>query len=357
MIVAVSSSSSLPRRRSRWTGPVATGLALCALLACGGEPARRAKQPALEPAAPAAIATPAAPPPPAAPAPEPAPAPAEAPAEARAPMQPPPPGKWDSAQKLSATLDGAKASGQVLVYLPSRYGEDPSRRYPLVIALHGWNHTPAMLRDKSDLEQLADRYGLVLALPQMGKTVYETQFYPQSTRKWAGVPGTRWVGEVVLPELRKRYAVYADRAHTAVVGYSTGGRGAVLLAEAYPEFAFAGSLSGTFDLMRLDPADGEYKIHAVIYGPRDKFKERWELDNCIAPARLAKLAGTRLYLGHGDKDKVVKPDQLTALADALKAHPELEAEVVSGPGAQHDWEYWNSGWAPMFAKLALALGR
>lgn len=276
-------------------------------------------------------------------------------------------GAWAKSVKVTGELDGKSQTAGLLVYFPAGYAETSkdaasAKRYPLVIALHGWNHTPEMFRDKGKLERWADQYGVVVAVPAMGKTVYETAFYPESKKAWGAIPGTRWVGEVILPYLRKSYAVLGDRAHTAVIGYSTGGRGAVLLAEAYPEFAFAGSASGTFDLMRLDPKDGEYKIHAVIYGPRDKFKDRWELDNCITPARLHALDGTAIYAVHSGQDKVVQPDQLEALRKALderaatrKNVPEVQIALQPEGGA-HDWPYWVTQWEPMFASMGKALG-
>jgi S-formylglutathione hydrolase FrmB len=274
-------------------------------------------------------------------------------------------GRWTGPVKVTGKVDGKSMTQPMLVYLPRGYPplearatEDPARavkKFPLVIALHGWNHSPELFRDKGTLATYADQYGVVIAVPAMGVTIYETAMYPESKRTWGAIPGTRWVGEVILPYLRANYAVAQDRAKTAVIGYSTGGRGAVLLAEAYPEFAFAGSASGTFDLMRLDPKDGEYKIHAVVYGPRDKFKDRWELDNCVSPARLAKLTGTALWIGHSAKDRSVPPDQLDALRDAVKAVPAIQAELVMSPEGGHTWEYWNSQWAAMFAAMAKAL--
>ncbi len=288
-------------------------------------------------------------------------------------------GRWTAPVKVTGKIDGKTMAATMLVYLPRGYPSgkpakpdsatkpDPfaaakpgpvaaATKYPLVIALHGWNHSPEMMRDKSQLARWADVYGVVLAVPTMRTTVYETALYPESKRTWGAVPGTRWVGEIILPYVRASYAVHADRAHTAVIGYSTGGRGAVLLAETYPEFAFAGSASGTFDLMRLAPADGEYKIHAVVYGPRDKFAARWELDNCTSPARLAQLAGTQLFIAHGAKDKSVRPDQLDALRDAVKGNASVQAEFVVAPDGAHTWEYWNSQWGAMFAALGSALG-
>ena len=280
--------------------------------------------------------------------------PADAPSTTAAPLKPTATGgQWSATVKVKGTIDDKTMTATMLVYTPVGYSA--TKKFPLVIALHGWNHTPEMFRDKGDLAQWADRYGVVLAVPAMGKTVYETAFYPESKRAWGVIPGTRWVGEVILPYVRANYAVLSDRAHTAVIGYSTGGRGAVLLAEAYPEFAFAGSASGTFDLMRLDPKDGEYKIHAIIYGPRDKNTARWELDNCITPARLAKLDGTALFIAHSGKDNVVMPNQLDALRAALDGKSAIKAEFVTPPAGGHDWKFWNAQWPAMFTSLAAAL--
>jgi S-formylglutathione hydrolase FrmB len=277
-------------------------------------------------------------------------------------------GRWSRPVEITGTIDDRTVTAAMLVYLPRGYpaAAEPAAgaaasspgaggKHPLVIALHGWNHSPALVRDRGELARWADRYGLVIAVPAMKTTIYETRLYPQSRRAWAAVPGARWVGEVVLPYLRSHYAVSSDRAHTAVIGYSTGGRGAVLVAAAYPAFCFAGSVSGTFDLMRLVPADGEYKIHAVIYGPRDRFKDRWELDNGVSAARLAGLAGTQLFIAHGSKDRVVLPDQLDALRDALDGSA-IKADFVQSPDGDHTWAYWNRQWEAMFRAMASAMG-
>jgi S-formylglutathione hydrolase FrmB len=250
---------------------------------------------------------------------------------------------WEAPIALEGTIDGRAGKSPLHVYLPKGY--DAAKAYPLLIVLHGWDHSPELFRKKSDLAGLADAHGFVLAVPQMGRSIYETKFYAETKSPWTVAPGTRWVGEVVLPYVRAHYPV---EKLAGVIGYSTGGRGAVLVAEAYPQdFVFAGSLSGTFDLMRLDPKDGEYKIHAVMYGARDAFEARWKLDNCVEPARLEKLGAIRVYAAHGADDKVVNPNQLQALRDAL---PAAEIELV--PGFGHDWKFWNARWSKTFELAA-----
>jgi dipeptidyl aminopeptidase/acylaminoacyl peptidase len=258
---------------------------------------------------------------------------------------------WSDTITIEGSMDGKPCTGTLRVYRPAGYAKD--KALPLLIALHGWGDSAVVWMEKGELAAFADKHQVVIAAPSMGKTIYETRFYPESRGTWTTAPGTRWVGEVILPYVRANFAVRQDRAGTGVFGYSTGGRGAVLLAEAYPEFAFAGSVSGTYDLMTLQASESEYKIHEVVYGPREKFKARWELDNVVTPARLAKLGDTQLFIAHGGKDAVVKPDQLESLRSALKGR----GEYVVVPQAGHDWAFWTSQWPRLFELAAATLGK
>src|ERR1051325_3799222 len=118
-------------------------------------------------------------------------------------------GRWEPV-RVTGTIDDKRATAAMLVYVPAGY-------------------TAATPSDAA-----ARKYPLVIAVQAMSTTIYESSLYPESKRTWSTVPGARWVGEVILPYMRANYAVSNDRAHTAVIGYSTGGRGALLLAETYP---------------------------------------------------------------------------------------------------------------------------
>ncbi len=256
---------------------------------------------------------------------------------------------WSESLSVTGSIDGKLGNGTLRVYLPKDYSK--KKKYPLMLALHGFGDSAEIWKAKGDLAAFGDKYGFVIAVPSMGKTIYETRFYPESGGAWTTAPGTRWVAEVILPFLRANFSVWEDRAHTGVFGYSTGGRGALLLAEAYPQFAFAGSVSGTYDLMSLGPAEGEYKIHEVVYGSRTTFEPRWVLDNVVSPQRINHLSGTRMFIAHGGRDAVVKADQLESLRSALKGHP-VEAEFVTIADAGHDWQFWTSQWPRMFELAA-----
>ncbi len=260
-------------------------------------------------------------------------------------------GVWSRPLDVSATIDGKLARAKMLVRTPVGYERDHgSRRYPLVLALHGWGHSAAQFKKDGELGRMADESGVVIAVPDMGKTVYETQFYPETRGAWASVPGTRWIGEVVLPFMRANYAVFPERAQTSIVGYSTGGRGALLVAESYPEFGFAGSLSGTFDLFALEPNTGEYRIHANVYGDRKRFGTRWSKDDGVSKELAPKLLHVEVFLAHGAEDKTVLFGQSETMARVLKAAGGAVTHATV-KGAGHDWAFWNTLWAPMFAAM------
>lgn len=254
------------------------------------------------------------------------------------------PGAWE-AITLSAEWQGEPATGEVWVYVPSSPpvsaeaaagSEEPG--FPLLVALPGWNSPGSAWRDSSVLTELAEARGFVVVAPSMGRSVYESQYYEDTRRRWAPYPGLPWVRNVVLPAVRERVAVSADPARTAVIGYSTGGRGAALLGATTDLFGFAASLSGTFDLAALDPDTGEYRIHAAVFGSRRRNAERWLAEDC--PRDPAAYAGVRWYAAHGGADEVVPAAQTSGWLDAMRAAGvPVGGEVV--PRAGHDWRFWN----------------
>jgi S-formylglutathione hydrolase FrmB len=104
--------------------------------------------------------------------------------------------------------------------------------------------------------------------------------------------------------------------------------------------------------MALDPKTGEYRIHAIIYGPRDKFPERWQRDNSVSDDHLAALAGLELYVAHGDKDKAVPVAQLALFQKALAKVALASSQFIVTPGGGHDWSLWNAHWPAMFEAMS-----
>jgi S-formylglutathione hydrolase FrmB len=231
-------------------------------------------------------------------------------------------------------------SARVLTYVPAACSL--AHRCPLVLCLHGWDDRPESFRDQTDIAPLADRHGFVLAMPEMGKSVYEAAYYPETQTRWGLLPGARWVGEVVLPQMRAKLPVLGDRAHTAILGFSTGGRGAIVVSARYPEFAAAASLSGTYDLEILAPSTGEYRIHAAVFGERRTFLHRWTEEDANTPSNLEALKRVALFIGHGARDPAVPLSQARDFEQALLDSEHPSYRVVIDSAAGHSFAYWNS---------------
>lgn len=249
--------------------------------------------------------------------------------------------------ELSGALDGGAltATGAVWLYTPE--GREAA---PILLGLPGWKFSSTTWEERAAVGALADRYGFRLALADMHVSVYESAFYPETNPgfRWCGpdcgVPGARWIGEVVGPWLKSTGEI------GGIFGLSTGGRGAVLVPQLYPGLASkACSMSGTFDLFALTPGSGEYQIHQVIYGDRDQHPERWERDDTLR--QQAALGGLSARVIHGALDADVPPAQSRALAAAMEARG-LLVELVIDEAAGHSWALWSKHLPSCFAFFA-----
>lgn len=135
------------------------------------------------------------------------------------------------------------AAGQsvpVAYYLPAGLADGHS--YPLVMALHGWDHTPRHVEVSSNLAGLPDAVRAVVVVPDMGRSVYERAFYGRHAR-WGPAPGAAFIGETAMTWARQHLPVRREPSLTALIGYSTGGRGAFVVAQQYPgRVGFVGSI-------------------------------------------------------------------------------------------------------------------
>jgi S-formylglutathione hydrolase FrmB len=235
---------------------------------------------------------------------------------------------------------GPESVASMAVYLPRGYGTTPRIDWRLAIALHGWDHGPQQWRS-TNVAALADEHQVVVAFPRMGRTVYEARLYPGSIGSPSSSPGACWIGQVVLPWLRDHLAVSRKRERTAVIGYSTGGRGALVVASRYPEFGFVASMSGTYDLTALAETSGEYRIHEAVFGSRARYERRWREENVVGLAALRDAPAMDVWLAHGARDAVVPADQL-ARVRAFLAGTHHHVHAVLDPAAAHDFAFWRA---------------
>jgi dienelactone hydrolase len=266
-------------------------------------------------------------------------------------------GTWIRDFMVPYTYNGKSGTVPAQIYFPNSYEKGrPSRT---CIVLPGYRFSMREWEKNSQVCDYADRFCIVLVCPEMTTTLYESRYYPETSNKWAAIPGGVFIGEALVPWLKTVLNLAVSRKLTGIFGLSTGGKGAVLMAAKYPEiFGAAASLSGDFDPLaqKNDP------LLKSIFGPYEKNPKRWAEDDNImllAPA----LKKTPVFLSHGKMDPVVPHGQtegfvkrLTELKKELGGF-EMVYHTKKSPNASHDWDYWKSMVPDMMEFFDNVLGR
>lgn len=234
------------------------------------------------------------------------------------------------------------AGVELTVYTPSESAAPEIRGSVLV--LPGWKYNRKRWLNETPIKAEADRLGLRLICPEMGRSIYASRYFPETGPRWnADKAGLAWVLEDLLPYLQSQ-GVFRKGQRNFLLGLSTGARGVALIALARPDLITAASgLSGDYD-QTLQTGD---RLMAGHYGPYAQFRERWEsIDN---PGRRAEDWRTPLYLSHGTADRIVPIVHSQKFYERLKAaHPDLEL-VFKSPAAGHDFAFWAAESEPSFA--------
>lgn len=206
-----------------------------------------------------------------------------------------------------------------------------------IIVLPGWSFAKDDWCKNSTLCVKAIAEGYRLILPEMNKSVYSSEFYPETIKDWEKFPNKAWIIKEMIPTLQKKHDILLTSQKNFILGLSTGGRGVALIALAKPDlFVASAALSGDFDqtLMITD------RLMIGYYGNYNQFKNRWEGED--NPTKQAKHWKTPIYLGHGKQDNIVPVAQTQVFYNALKKyHPKLKIKL-NLPDASHDYKYWDS---------------
>ena len=218
---------------------------------------------------------------------------------------------------------------------------DSSKTAATLLVLPGWNYGRHRWLTETTLKEEAKKRRFRLILPEMGRSIYATRFYPESSMESRKEKTGKWMTDTFIPAIQKKYNVLVPSGRNFVMGLSTGGRGAVYCLWKLPDvFLAAASLSGDYDQTRI-PKD--FLMNAV-YGSYEKNKERWmKEDNLYYIADTIKRP---VYLAHGDADKVVPFNQSTAFYSKIKkTNSKVKIHFVNGAG--HDFKFWSSEIVPM----------
>ncbi len=207
-----------------------------------------------------------------------------------------------------------------------------------ILALHGWNLSCNDWCDSTSLCDKAKAMGYEVVLPNMGKSIYSNKYYPQTRKDWATFPTRMWLQDTLLTYLQTQFNLLVTDNDNFILGLSTGGKGATLLALDNPDlFKSVAVLSGDFD-QTYDTTSSFYK---GFYGSYSVFKQRWMKDDNVM--FNVKDYVVPIYLGHGFQDNVVDIQETKLFHKSLLSnHPNLRLELHIDTLAKHNYNYWNS---------------
>jgi diacylglycerol O-acyltransferase / trehalose O-mycolyltransferase len=271
-------------------------------------------------------------------------------------------------QRLSARLEdwtlrtpALSEPTRVRVLLPTGYGAEPRRRYPVLYLLHGASSDYRAWTRYGDAEAITARAPMIVVMPDGGAMGWYTDWY-QGERPVQPRWETYHVGELV-PWIDTTYRTIATRLGRAVAGLSMGGYGALSYAARHPDtFAAAASFSGALEVGSSD-----------AWGERSANEARWRAHLPISIAsRLRSLALVELRTGDGrpgplDRRGTKRGCPACALERFLhrsnvRLHARLRALGIRhvwddyGPGT-HDWPYWRRDLRETLPDLVRALAR
>jgi S-formylglutathione hydrolase FrmB len=264
---------------------------------------------------------------------------------------------------LSVPSAALGRSAPVRLILPSDFGTQPTRTYPVLYLLHGAHDDYTSWTRETDIEAFTEGRELIVAMPDGGPTGI-----PSVWRNGADYE-TFQLHEV--PALLARD--YRASGVRAVAGVSTGGYGAMAHTARHPgAFTAAASYSGILDTTApgvptiVDAIVArENLLPLSLWGNPVLDLLTWSDFN--PRTRAQGLRGTALYVSSGSGLAGGSDDPLPeALESALwlPAHSFTDTLAFLGipatthyyTGGAHSWAYWKREFTASWPMLARALG-
>ncbi|MDI3479062.1 MAG: hypothetical protein PWQ43_879 [Rikenellaceae bacterium] len=202
-----------------------------------------------------------------------------------------------------------------------------------VILLHGWNLSPLSWCDQTSFCNELLSMGYHVIIPDMGKSVYASQYYPETVETMSMYPQLSFVLDTLLPFLQDSIYILNSSHNNYLIGYSMGARGALAIAENTENiFSRLVLISGEYD-QTLMPEDN---ILTMYFGSYQQFPERWEgKDNLLR--NIDKLNIPVLIL-HGQNDDVISAIQSDTLAKVLENKNKFYIKTIYN-NYGHDFDF------------------
>jgi hypothetical protein len=207
-----------------------------------------------------------------------------------------------------------------------------------ILALPGWNFSRTDLCSKSDFYHEAGKRGYILVLPEMLKSVYASELFPETRIEWRRYPTLHWITDTLIPFCRSQFHIFKEGGKNFIFGISTGARGVALIAGNTGDLFLAGAaLSGDYDQTKMT----NDQLMTGYYGSYKQFKDRWEgPDN---PSIYSNRLKIPLYIAHGRKDNVVPCQQSIDFFRKINSEDPGRGHVLYlCDTCGHNYAFWNS---------------
>lgn len=221
------------------------------------------------------------------------------------------------------------AHGRVIVHLPESYASSPQRRYPVLLALHGYPGTPSSWETPMNLPAQVDAAvasgalaETIVVMPAVNDPVADDGECVDGVPDRPGLE--TWLAHDVPAWAHDHLRVAAGRGSWAVAGYSAGGWCSTMLAVRHPDLVAAGiSLSG---YVAPDLPGG------APWAEDSAEARRYDLTGIVASAPPS--VALWMQLGHADRFRPA----IDAFLAAVRAPTSVT--VIRDDVSGHRWDVW-----------------
>ena len=246
------------------------------------------------------------------------------------------------------------------VLLPEGY-DSSTDSYPVVYLLHGFGDDEKSWYQGGNIKYYADKY-----ISETGPVIYVMPqgFNTYWVNKYNGnYPYMNMLTQELIPEVDKVYRTLKDPGHRAVMGYSMGGYGALILAAKNPEIFKTGivlSMSFRTDEQYLNEPQGVFDgqwgpIFGGIGASGEQRLTNYFLQyspfHFFAQPGDASQQGQRYFIDCGDDEESLSETNDALHVELRKLNISHEYRVKNG---SHTWDYWHNALPEAFRYMGYA---
>ena len=207
----------------------------------------------------------------------------------------------------------------------------PEERFPVLYILHGAYGSHEDWVAKTNVEDLADRYRMILVFPDGSPFGWYVDSPLEKDMQYES-----YVAKELVELVDKIFPTMGKREGRGIMGLSMGGHGALLFAAKHPDiFGSASSLSG---ILKITNHPDKWQIAGRL-GALAENRASWEQNSVWDQAERFKNSRVRILFDCGVDDT-----QTGAIGDNRELHERLTNLGIPHiwremPGT-HSWDYW-----------------